>query len=227
MVKLGLDVGAFSAEAARLGDEGKSPLYAAIDGRLAAILAVADPIKATTPQAIKALHTLGLKVAMITGDNARTANAIARQLGIDEVVAEVLPEDKAAVVQRLQAQGRVVAMAGDGVNDAPALAQATVGVAMGTGTDVAMESAGITLLKGDLMGIVKARTLSQRTMRNIRQNLFLSFAYNVAGIPLAAGVLYPFFGLLLSPVVAAAAMALSSVSVIANALRLRSINVDR
>jgi len=201
-------------------------IFVGIAGKLAGFVAIADPIKATTPQALKELKAAGVRVVMLTGDGKTTAEAVGRELGIDEVVAEVFPEDKAAVVKRLQSEGRVVAMAGDGVNDAPALAQATVGVAMGTGTDVAMESAGITLLKGDLMGIVRARTLSRATMRNIRQNLFLSFAYNVAGIPLAAGVLYPFFGLLLSPVVAAAAMALSSVSVIANALRLRSMKVD-
>jgi Cu+-exporting ATPase len=194
---------------------------------MAGFVAIADPIKATTAQALQGLKAAGVHVVMLTGDGKTTAEAVARQLGIGEVVAEVFPEDKAAVVKRLQSEGRVVAMAGDGVNDAPALAQATVGVAMGTGTDVAMESAGITLLKGDLMGIVRARTLSHATMRNIRQNLFLSFAYNVAGIPLAAGVLYPFFGLLLSPVVAAAAMALSSVSVIGNSLRLRSVRVEQ
>jgi Cu+-exporting ATPase len=201
-------------------------IFVGIGGRLAGFVAIADPIKPTTLQALKSLRAAGVRVVMLTGDGKTTADAVGRELGIDEVVAEVLPEDKAAVVKRLQAEGRVVAMAGDGVNDAPALAQATVGVAMGTGTDVAMESAGITLLRGDLMGIVRARALSQATMRNIRQNLFLSFAYNVAGIPLAAGVLYPFFGLLLSPVVAAAAMALSSVSVIANALRLRTVRVE-
>ena len=202
-------------------------IFVGIGGKLAGFVAIADPIKPTTPQALKALQAAGVRVVMLTGDGKTTAEAVGRELGIEEVVAEVFPEDKAAVVKRLQSEGRVVAMAGDGVNDAPALAQATVGVAMGTGTDVAMESAGITLLKGDLMGIVRARTLSHATMRNIRQNLFLSFAYNVAGIPLAAGVLYPFFGLLLSPVVAAAAMALSSVSVIANALRLRTVKVDQ
>jgi Cu+-exporting ATPase len=201
-------------------------IFVGVGGKLAGFVAIADPIKATTPQALQALKAAGVRVVMLTGDGRTTAEAVGRQLGIDEVVADVLPEDKAAVVKRLQGEGRVVAMAGDGVNDAPALAQATVGVAMGTGTDVAMESAGITLLKGDLMGIVRARTLSHATMRNIRENLVLSFAYNVAGIPLAAGVLYPFFGLLLSPVVAAAAMALSSVSVIGNALRLRTVSVD-
>jgi len=201
-------------------------IFVGIDGRLAGFAAIADPIKATTSQALQALKTANVRVVMLTGDGKTTAEAVGRQLGIDEVVAEVLPEDKASVVKRLQSEGRVVAMAGDGVNDAPALAQATVGIAMGTGTDVAMESAGITLLKGDLLGIVRARTLSRATMRNIRQNLFLSFAYNVAGIPLAAGVLYPFLGLLLSPVVAAAAMALSSVSVIANSLRLRTVEVE-
>lgn len=201
-------------------------IFVGIGGQLAGFVAIADPIKPTTPQALKALQAAGLRVVMLTGDGRTTAEAVGRELGIDEVVAEVFPEDKAAVVRRLQGEGRIVAMAGDGVNDAPALAQASVGIAMGTGTDVAMESAGITLLKGDLMGIVRARTLSHATMRNIRQNLFLSFAYNVAGIPLAAGVLYPLFGWLLSPVVAAAAMALSSVSVIGNALRLRGVKVD-
>ena len=201
-------------------------IFAGVGGRLAGFVAIADPIKPTTPEALRALAGAGVRVVMLTGDGATTAQAVGRQLGIAEVVADVLPEDKAAVVKRLQGEGRVVAMAGDGVNDAPALAQATVGIAMGTGTDVAMESAGVTLLKGDLMGIVRARTLSRATMRNIRENLVLSFAYNVAGIPLAAGVLYPFFGLLLSPVVAAAAMALSSVSVIGNALRLRAVRVE-
>ncbi|MFT3859108.1 MAG: copper-translocating P-type ATPase [Aquabacterium sp.] len=215
---------ATAAEAQR--QKAATVIFVGIGGKLAGFVAIADPIKATTPQALKALQAAGVRVVMLTGDGKTTAEAVGRELGIDEVVAEVFPEDKAAVVKRLQGEGRVVAMAGDGVNDAPALAQATVGVAMGTGTDVAMESAGITLLKGDLMGIVRARTLSQATMRNIRQNLFLSFAYNVAGIPIAAGVLYPFFGLLLSPVVAAAAMALSSVSVIANALRLRGARVE-
>src|SRR5690606_35674420 len=213
-----------SAEAQR--ERAATVVFVGIGGQLAGLVAIADPIKATTPQALKALRDAGIRVVMLTGDGQTTAQAVGRELGIDEVVAEVFPEDKAAVVKRLQSEGRVVAMAGDGVNDAPALAQATVGIAMGTGTDVAMESAGITLLQGDLMGLVRARTLSQATMRNIRQNLFLSFAYNVAGIPLAAGVLYPFFGLLLSPVVAAAAMALSSVSVIGNALRLRTVKVD-
>lgn len=201
-------------------------IFVALAGRLAGFVAIADPIKASTPAALQALRTAGVRIVMLTGDGKTTAEAVARRLGIDEVVAEVFPEDKAKVVQRLQSEGRIVAMAGDGVNDAPALAAAEVGIAMGTGTDVAMESSGITLLKGDLMGIVRARTLSRATMRNIRQNLFLSFAYNVAGIPLAAGVLYPFSGLLLSPVVAAAAMALSSVSVIGNALRLRTVKVD-
>ncbi|WP_374569449.1 copper-translocating P-type ATPase [Ideonella sp.] len=215
---------AAAAEAQR--QKAATVIFVGIGGKLAGFVAIADPIKPTTPQALKALQAAGVRVVMLTGDGKTTAEAVGRELGIDEVVAEVFPEDKAAVVKRLQSEGRVVAMAGDGVNDAPALAQATVGVAMGTGTDVAMESSGITLLKGDLMGIVRARTLSHATMRNIRQNLFLSFAYNVAGIPLAAGVLYPFFGLLLSPVVAAAAMALSSVSVIANALRLRTVQVE-
>jgi len=201
-------------------------IFVGVDGKLAGFVAIADPIKATTPQALRALKDAGIRIVMLTGDGKTTAEAVGKQLGIDEVVAEVFPEDKVAVVQRLMKEGRVVAMGGDGVNDSPALAAAAVGIAMGTGTDVAMESAGITLLKGDLMGIVRARTLSRAVMRNIRQNLFLSFAYNVAGIPLAAGVLYPFFGVLLSPVVAAAAMALSSVSVIGNALRLRTVKVE-
>jgi len=200
-------------------------IYVGVDGRLAGFVAIADPIKATTPQAIAALKADGIRLVMLTGDGKTTADAVGRQLGIDEVVAEVFPEDKAAVVQRLRGEGHVVAMGGDGVNDAPGLSAADVGIAMGTGTDVAMESAGVTLLKGDLMGLVRARTLSHATMRNIRQNLMLSFAYNVAGIPLAAGVLYPAFGLLLSPVVAAAAMTLSSVSVILNALRLRALKI--
>ena len=215
---------AASAETQR--QQAATVIFVGVGGKLAGFVAIADPIKATTPHALQALKAAGVRIVMLTGDGKTTAEAVGRQLGIDEVVAEVYPEDKAAVVQRLKSEGRVVAMAGDGVNDAPALAAAEVGIAMGTGTDVAMESAGVTLLRGDLMGIVRARTLSHATMRNIRQNLFLSFAYNVAGIPLAAGVLYPLFGWLLSPVVAAAAMALSSVSVIAKALRLRTVKVE-
>ncbi|MDR7294708.1 Cu+-exporting ATPase [Pelomonas aquatica] len=222
----GIDSASLSEAAEGQRRQAATVIFVGIGGKLAGFVAIADPIKPTTRQALEALRAAGVRVVMLTGDGKTTAEAVGRQLGIDEVVAEVFPEDKAAVVKRLQDEGRVVAMAGDGVNDAPALAQATVGVAMGTGTDVAMESAGVTLLKGDLMGIVRARTLSRATMRNIRQNLFLSFAYNTAGIPLAAGVLYPFFGMLLSPVVAAAAMALSSVSVIGNALRLRSVKVE-
>ena len=216
------DPAVLTNEADRLRGDGASVVFAAVDGRLAGLFAVADPVKETTPAALAALRENGIEVVMLTGDNRVTADAIARRLGIDRVEAEVLPDQKGATVQRLREQGRVVAMAGDGVNDAPALAAADVGLAMGTGTDVAIESAGITLLRGDLTGIVTARRLSQVTMRNIRQNLMFAFVYNVAGIPIAAGVLYPFFGLLLSPVIAAAAMALSSVSVISNALRLRS-----
>jgi Cu+-exporting ATPase len=182
---------------------------------------VADPIKESTPGAIRALHGEGIRIVMLTGDSRTTAAAVARRLGIDDVVAEVLPDQKVAVVKRLQGEGRFVAMAGDGINDAPALAQAQVGIAMGTGTDVAMESAPVTLVKGDLTGIVRARRLSRRTMRNIKQNLFFAFVYNTAGVPIAAGVLYPVFGLLLSPIIAAAAMSFSSVSVVTNALRLR------
>ena len=221
MAGLGLDVGRFAGEAERLGDEGKSPLYAAIDGRLAAILAVADPIKETTHAAIAALHGLGVRVAMVTGDNRRTAEAVARQLGIDEVVAEVMPDGKIEAVRRLREGGRTVAFVGDGINDAPALAEADVGVAIGTGTDIAIESADVVLMSGDLRGVANAMALSRATIRNIRQNLFWAFAYNTALIPVAAGVLYPAFGILLSPIFAAAAMALSSVCVLTNALRLR------
>jgi P-type Cu+ transporter len=222
----GIDAAPLNPAAEAQRAQAATVIFVGVDGKLAGFVAIADPIKATTPQALEALKAAGIRIVMLTGDGKTTAEAVGKQLGIDEVIAEVFPEDKVAVVQRLMKEGRVVAMGGDGVNDSPALAAATVGIAMGTGTDVAMESAGITLLKGDLMGIVRARTLSQATMRNIRQNLTLSFAYNVAGIPLAAGVLYPFFGLLLSPVVAAAAMALSSVSVIGNALRLRALKLD-
>jgi len=196
-------------------------VFVAIDGRASGVIAVDDPIKPTTAGAIRALTEAGIRVVMLTGDNRSTAEAVARKLGIAEIEAEVLPQDKGRVVERLRKQGRIVAMAGDGVNDAPALAASDVGVAMGAGADVAIESAGVTLLRGDLQGIVIARRLSQATMRNIRQNLVFAFVYNAAGVPIAAGALYPAFGLLLSPTVAAAAMALSSVSVIANALRLR------
>jgi Cu+-exporting ATPase len=196
-----------------------------VDGRPAGLLGVADPIKASTPEALQALQHSGILVIMLTGDNRTTAEAVARKLGIDQVEADVLPEQKSEVIRRLQAEGRIVAMAGDGVNDAPALAQAQVGIAMGTGTDVAIESAGITLVKGDLRGIVRARRLSRGTMRNIRENLFFAFIYNALGVPVAAGVLYPVFGILLSPMIAAAAMTLSSVSVIGNALRLRTLSL--
>ena len=222
----GIDSAPLNGAAEEQRAKAATVIFVGVDGKLAGFVAIADPIKATTPQALQALKDAGIRIVMLTGDGKTTAEAVGKQLGIDEVVAEVFPEDKVAVVQRLMKEGRVVAMGGDGVNDSPALAAATVGIAMGTGTDVAMESAGITLLKGDLMGIVRARTLSQATMRNIRQNLALSFVYNLAGVPLAAGVLYPFFGLLLSPVVAAAAMALSSVSVIGNALRLRALKLE-
>ncbi len=218
---LGIEAQALNAEAERLRGDGATVINIAIDGKLAGLFAIADPVKPTTPDALEALAAEGIKVIMLTGDNKTTANAVARSLGIADVEAEVLPDQKSAVVAKLQKAGRIVAMAGDGVNDAPALAAAEVGIAMGTGTDVAMESAGVTLLKGDLTGIVRARRLSQATMRNIRQNLFFAFIYNAAGIPIAAGILYPAFGLLLSPIIAAAAMALSSVSVVGNALRLR------
>ncbi|QIM49751.1 copper-translocating P-type ATPase [Pusillimonas sp. DMV24BSW_D] len=221
MQKLGLDVSIFNETAQKLGNEGKTPMYASIDGRLAAIIAVADPLKENTVQAIAALHQLGLKVAMITGDNQRTAEAIARQLSIDEVVAEVLPDGKVHAVSCLFEQYGSVAFVGDGINDAPALAQAQVGIAIGTGTDVAMEAADVVLMSGDLMGVPDAIALSKATMRNIRQNLFWAFVYNAALVPVAAGVLYPAYGILLSPVFAAGAMALSSVFVVSNALRLR------
>lgn len=222
MAKLGLDVAVFADDASRLGDEGQTPLYAAIDGKLAAIITVADPMKETTPAAIAAMHEQGLKVAMITGDNRRTAQAIAKRLGIDEVVAEVLPDGKVEALKRLSAGGKRIAFVGDGINDAPALASADVGIAIGTGTDIAIESADVVLMSGDLRGVVNAIAISKATIRNISENLFWAFAYNVALIPVAAGILYPFTGTLLSPVLAAGAMALSSIFVLSNALRLRS-----
>jgi Cu+-exporting ATPase len=221
MADLGVDVGAYGDRAEALRAEGQTVMFVAIDAALAGLVGVADPIKASTPDAIRALHADGVRIVMLTGDSRTTAAAVARRLQIDDIVAEVLPAQKVDVVKRLQGEGRVVAMAGDGINDAPALAQAQVGIAMGTGTDVAMESAPVTLVKGDLRGIARARALSRVTLRNIQQNLFFAFVYNSAGVPVAAGVLYPVFGLLLSPMIAAAAMSVSSVSVIANALRLR------
>ncbi|WCK17156.1 copper-translocating P-type ATPase (plasmid) [Agrobacterium tumefaciens] len=220
-----IDVSSLTSQAEALRGEGATVIFVAVDGDLGGLLAIADPIKTTTPDAVQALLKAGVRVVMLTGDNKTTAAAVARKLGITEVEAEILPEDKSEIVKRLREEGRIVAMAGDGVNDAPALAAADVGIAMGTGTDVAIESAGVTLLKGDLQGIVRARELSQATMSNIRQNLFFAFIYNAAGVPIAAGLLYPSFGLLLSPIIAAAAMALSSVSVIGNALRLRSVRI--
>ena len=219
--ELGVDAAPLRARADALRGEGQTVMYLAVDRQAAGLLGVADPVKDSTPEALKVLHGEGVQVVMLTGDNRKTAQAVADRLGIDQVQAEVLPEQKSEVVKRLQAEGHIVAMAGDGINDAPALAQAQVGIAMGTGTDVAMESAGVTLVKGDLRGIARARRLSHATMRNIRQNLFFAFIYNSLGVPIAAGVLYPFFGLLLSPIIAAAAMSFSSVSVIFNALRLR------
>ncbi|MBI1866891.1 MAG: cadmium-translocating P-type ATPase [Methylocystis sp.] len=225
--EIGIDASALEGEAERWRKDGATAIFVAIDGALAGLIGVADPIKETTPDALRAIRDDGVTVVMLTGDNWTTARAVAERLGIDEVEAEILPEDKGKAVARLREQGRIVAMAGDGVNDAPALASADVGIAMGTGTDVAIESAGVTLLKGDLQGIVRARRLSAATMRNIRQNLFFAFIYNAAGVPIAAGALYPAFGLLLSPIIAAAAMALSSVSVIANSLRLRRVRLER
>jgi Cu+-exporting ATPase len=200
-------------------------MFVAIEGRSAGLIGVADPVKETTREAIDQLHEEGIRIIMLTGDSHTTATAVAKKLGIDEVIAEVLPEDKSSQIKKLQSEGRFVAMAGDGINDAPALAQAEIGIAMGTGTDVAMESAGVTLVKGDLRGIARARRLSRATMKNIKQNLFFAFVYNALGIPVAAGVLFPVFGLLLSPMIAAAAMSFSSVSVIANALRLRGLQL--
>jgi Cu+-exporting ATPase len=223
--QLGIDPGALAERAEAMRGEGQTVMFVAVDGRAAGLLGVADPIKETTPEAIAALHASGIRIVMLTGDSETTARAVASRLGIDEVIAEVLPEQKVEVVRRFQDEGRFVAMAGDGINDAPALAQAHVGIAMGTGTDVAMESAGVTLVKGDLRGIVRAAKLSRATLRNIRQNLFFAFIYNALGVPIAAGVLYPFFGLLLSPMIAAAAMSFSSVSVITNALRLRRVKL--
>jgi Cu+-exporting ATPase len=225
LTERGVSTASLTAQSETLRAEGATAIYVAIDGRAAGTIGIADPVKATTPEALAALKASGIRVIMLTGDNRVTAEAVARRLGLSEVEAEVLPDKKSAVVAKLRAEGRVVAMAGDGVNDAPALAAADIGIAMGTGTDVAMESAGITLLRGDLMGIVRARHLSRATMRNIRQNLFFAFVYNAAGVPIAAGVLYPAFGLLLSPIIAAAAMAASSVSVVGNALRLRATKI--
>ncbi|QOJ22418.1 MAG: heavy metal translocating P-type ATPase [Gammaproteobacteria bacterium] len=226
LAELHIDARVLEMQADELRQNGATVIFVAVDGVIAGMIAIADPVKESTPAAIDALHADGIRIVMLTGDNRTTAEAVARQLGIDEVEAEVLPDQKAAIVTRLRQQGRVVAMAGDGVNDAPALATADVGIAMGTGTDVAIESAGVTLLRGDLLGIVRARRLSQATMRNIRQNLFFAFIYNTAGVPIAAGVLFPFFGILLSPIFAAAAMSLSSVSVIGNALRLHTIKLE-
>src|SRR5262249_5159102 len=223
--EIGIQTSQLEQEAERLRREGATAIFLGVDGKFAGVLAIADPVKRTTPDALSALAKDGIRVVMLTGDNKTTAEAVARRLGITQVEAEVLPQEKSAVVEKLQRGGRSVAMAGDGVNDAPALAAAEVGIAMGTGTDVAIESAGVTLLKGDLTGIVRARRLSQATMRNIRQNLFFAFIYNAAGVPIAAGVLYPVFGILLSPIIAAAAMALSSVSVVGNSLRLRRISL--
>jgi Cu+-exporting ATPase len=213
-------------EADRLQEQGQTTVWVALGGHAMGVLGIADPIKPTTRRAIRELHHMGLKIIMCTGDNRRTAESVARELGIDEFRAEVMPDEKIEIVERLKTSGAIVAMAGDGINDAPALAAADVGIAMGTGTDVAIESAGITLVKGDLMGIVKAMHLSRTVMRNIRQNLFFAFIYNALGVPIAAGILYPLFGVLLSPMIAGAAMSFSSVSVIANALRLRRVTLS-
>src|ERR1700719_2138239 len=224
--ELGIDLAELNERAKSLEAEGQTVMFVSSDGKAAGIIGVADPLKSSAPEAIERLHREGIRIVMLTGDNRATAENVARKLGIEEVHAEVLPGDKAEIVKRLQSEGGIVAMAGDGINDAPALTQANVGIAMATGTDIAMESAGITLLRGDLRGVARARTLSRATMRNIRQNLFFAFVYNLIGVPIAAGVLYPFFGLLLSPIIASAAMTFSSVSVISNALRLRHIRLD-
>ena len=225
LAETGIATETMTAAADGLREAGATAIFVGIGGKLAGVLGISDPVKQSTPEALAGLKEAGIAVIMLTGDNRRTALAVARQLGIDQVEADVLPDQKSAVVQRYKAEGEVVGMAGDGVNDAPALAAADVGIAMGTGTDVAIESAGITLLRGDLVGILRARRLSHAVMSNIRQNLFFAFLYNVAGVPIAAGLLYPFFGILLSPIIAAAAMALSSVSVILNAARLRAIKL--
>jgi len=222
---LAADPGELAKQADQLREQGQTVIFVAVDGKAAGILAIADPIKESTPEAIRLLHGEGMRIVMLTGDTRATAEAVAKRLGIDEVIADVLPDQKADAIERLQKEGRIVAMAGDGINDAPALARAEVGIAMGTGTDVAMESAGVTLVKGDLRGIVRARAISRLTLSNIKQNLFFAFVYNSLGVPLAAGVLYPVFGWLLSPMIAAAAMSLSSVSVISNALRLKRAEV--
>ncbi|MGA9478516.1 MAG: heavy metal translocating P-type ATPase, partial [Desulfobacterales bacterium] len=220
-----VEIGPLETEAQKLQDQGRTAMYVAVDGKAAGLVSVSDPIKESTQEAIDRLHEENVKIIMLTGDNRLTAKSVADKLGIDDFVAEVLPQDKADTVKRLQKEGHIVAMAGDGINDAPALAQAEVGIAMGTGTDVAMESARVTLVKGDLRGIVRARLLSKATMRNIKENLFFAFIYNALGVPIAAGVLYPVFGLLLSPMIAATAMSFSSVSVVGNALRLRRIDI--
>jgi Cu+-exporting ATPase len=221
----GFDAAALTSEVEVRRSEGETVVFVAVDRQLAGTIAVADPVKPSAAEAIRMLHSEGLRIVMVTGDSRTTANAVSARLGLDEVIAEVLPDQKREVIMRLQRDGHVVAMAGDGINDAPALAQADVGIAMGTGTDVAIESAGLTLVKGDLRGIVRARRLSRVTLRNIRQNLLLAFVYNALGVPVAAGVLYPFFGMLVSPIWASAAMTLSSVSVIVNALRLRQVEL--
>jgi Cu+-exporting ATPase len=225
MEDAGIDLSAFAERADALAGEGKTAMFVAVGTKAAGVVAVADPLKQDSAEAIRALHDTGIRIIMATGDNERTAKAVASKLGIDDVRAGILPEGKKALVEELRGKGAKIAMAGDGVNDAPALAAADVGIAMGTGADVAMESAGITLVKGDLGGIVRARKLAEATIRNVKQNLFFAFAYNALGVPVAAGVLYPFFGALLSPMIAAAAMSLSSVSVIGNALRLRGMRL--